>query len=1230
MKGIQSAFKLFVLLALATGLLAGAGPTSAARPAAPQAGKTIRISQVYGGGGGSTGYYKYDYVEIFNSGTTAVDIGNWSLQYGSAYNNFSGLYAIPTGTLIQPGKYLLFQMGSVGSAGIDFPVTPDFTTSINMSGSSGKVALANINTGLGCGATASLCSLPDSRIEDLASYGAASNPEGSFTINNGVALTSQQGGVRKGGGCTDNDINRDDFDVLSGSALVPRNSGSPQNPICGAPTPYMTISKTAATAVSVSEVFTYTISVENKLGMQATSVLITDTLPANVTFLAASNDGELLASNVISWTIPTMADNETAIRTFRVQTPATQVMVTNDDYAVKASNWAASFTGSPVNTLVYSIVPISTARAGADNEYFAIQGFVTVVPMTFSATEWELQDASGGISAYYSPAPTLALGDEVILVAKRGSFGGQEQMVTPVLYYEKVGSGPEVAPRTDFSTGDVAAGSSEGWLVQVEGTVSGLTTCTGTYNFYVDDGSGEAHIYVDSDTGVNVCNKGVQNGDLLRVVGFSTEYNTDYEIKPRRPADVTAFKPRLDKTAPVMVDPGEKFTYTLTVYNGLGYALSNVVLTDTIPANSQLANIQDSGVQVGNMVQWTFASLADQASVTVHFEVTATMTTNTFIFNDDYAVKADNFAEIVFGDSVATLVSDQVRIHHVQGDGAESPFDGEVITDLFGVVTSVQPKGFFMQDSLPDANDATSEGIYVFTNSAPTAEVGEAVTVTGTVDEYFMLTQITSVTSVVTDTTTEVITPYVLDLPVAVNLEPQECMLVTIPETMTVSQNYFQGRYGQVTLSADGRLYNPLNGSHAVTLEENLRRMLVLDDNSTGQNMSVVPYIGDDNTLRAGDEVANLTGVIDYGLINSSGGYHYRLQPTQSVTFVRKNERTTAPEVLPGSLKVASFNLYNFFNGNGDTTGFPALRGPSTYDEFVRQRNKLVPALVALNGDIVGLMEVENDNAFIATQLIAIQDLVDSLNAVMGAGIYDWVLEPAPGTDQIKVAMIYKPAVVTPQGAGQNFQMDYGAYTNIFNRPPLAQTFMLNSTGEVFTVVVNHFKSKGCDGATGADLDQGDGAGCFAARRLAQAQALLLVITQLQTSSGDQDLLVIGDLNAYAEEASIQALVAGGLVNLVEEEIAADDRYSYVFDGQAGYLDHMLATELLAIKMLGVDIWHINTDEPEAINYDQDYNPPGYYTADPYRSSDHDPVIGVFGLFAYYLIRLLKIFSITD
>ena len=276
------------------------------------AGNVVRISQFYGGGGGSTGYYIYDYVELFNSESSAVDLTGWSLQYGSATGNFASfsgnLYAFPDGTMIQPNAYLMIQLGTAGTVGNPFPVTPDLvTTGLSASGSSGKFALAKINTALGCGATATPCPLPNPNIEDLVAYGTANNAEGGVSVNNGVALTTQQGGVRKGGGCQDTNINYDDFDVVTGVALIPRNSSSPSTP-CGGPALSMTKSADPDTNVPYHGVVTYTVNLANT-GLTAPSVLFTDTLPAEVDFGAWIDQppGADVTADEITWTGPITA-----------------------------------------------------------------------------------------------------------------------------------------------------------------------------------------------------------------------------------------------------------------------------------------------------------------------------------------------------------------------------------------------------------------------------------------------------------------------------------------------------------------------------------------------------------------------------------------------------------------------------------------------------------------------------------------------------------------------------------------------------------------------------------------------------------------------------------------------------------------------------------------------------------------------------------------------------------
>lgn len=186
---------------------------------------TVVISQANGGGGG-TGTYKYDYVELYNKSSSAQSIAGFSIQYGSATGQFgssaTGYYTIPAGTSIPAGKYFLIQLGSAGTSGLDLP-TPDLiTTNIAMSGTNGKVALVNASfTPNSCGATATLCTLPNANIIDLVAWGSATNAEGGAAVNGGAALTSSQGCVRKANGNQDTDNNNADFDVVT--APVPRN-----------------------------------------------------------------------------------------------------------------------------------------------------------------------------------------------------------------------------------------------------------------------------------------------------------------------------------------------------------------------------------------------------------------------------------------------------------------------------------------------------------------------------------------------------------------------------------------------------------------------------------------------------------------------------------------------------------------------------------------------------------------------------------------------------------------------------------------------------------------------------------------------------------------------------------------------------------------------------------------------------------------------------------------------
>jgi predicted extracellular nuclease len=349
------------------------------------------------------------------------------------------------------------------------------------------------------------------------------------------------------------------------------------------------------------------------------------------------------------------------------------------------------------------------------------------------------------------------------------------------------------------------------------------------------------------------------------------------------------------------------------------------------------------------------------------------------------------------------------------------------------------------------------------------------------------------------------------------------------------------------------------------------------------------------------------------GVINYAFGL-YRVQPTQGADYTSVNPRTATPDPVSGNVSVASFNVLNYFttldDGVNDICG-PAgdqeCRGADDAGELARQRAKIIAALAEIDADVVGLMEIENHIGDVPTA-----DLVSGLNDIMGAGTYDYIATGAMGSDAIRQAFIYKPANVTPFGSYAVLDtpafLDPNNTGSDKNRPALAQTFSVNSTGGVFTAVVNHLKSKGS--GCGAGDDDPEAGSCNLTRTLA-AQELLNWLDTDPTGSDDEDFMIIGDLNSYDKEDPIDVLVAGGYTDLAYE-YQGEYAYSYVFSGQWGYLDYALANAELLGEVTGATEWHINADEADLIDYDTTFKSPNQiaaYAPDAYRASDHDPVI---------------------
>lgn len=599
----------------------------------------------------------------------------------------------------------------------------------------------------------------------------------------------------------------------------------------------------------------------------------------------------------------------------------------------------------------------------------------------------------------------------------------------------------------------------------------------------------------------------------------------------------------------------------------------------------------------------------------------------------------------VAADPVDCVAAD-TAIGAVQGSGETSPAAGTTVSVQGTVVgdyegASPRLRGFYLQDA-GDGDAATSDGVFVFNNlggaSPDSVGVGQVVQVTGTVSEYQGQTQVTA-TAIEPCSTPGAVGPVDVRLPVAdaAALERYEGMLVRFRQTLSVTETFQLGRFGQVVVSSGGRLAQPTSlyppgDPRAVALAQaNARNRLIIDDDLNNQNPDPIVLarggqpLSAANTLRGGDTVTNPVGVLTYTWGgNAASANAYRLRPVGALggraSFVAANPRPTRLPAVGGSVQVASANVLNFFNtfGTGACTlgvggGATDCRGASNAAEYDRQLAKEVAAITSLKADVVGLMELENDGYGADSALAA---LVTALNAAEGAGTWAFVdvdagvgTVNAAGTDAIRTALIYRPAAVTPV-TGRTFA---DVAPSVFERHPIAQTFRARSGG-AFTVTVNHFKSKGsCPAAGDPNADAGDGAGCWNARRTAQATELARWLRDVVVpAAGDRDVLVVGDLNSYARETPISTLEGAGYVNLVRA-FGGPGAYSYGFDGQWGYLDHSLASASLRGQVTGAGDVHINADEPSVLDYNTEFKTPAQvaslYAPDRFRASDHDPVL---------------------
>ncbi|MBT0956097.1 ExeM/NucH family extracellular endonuclease [Alphaproteobacteria bacterium KMM 3653] len=652
-------------------------------------------------------------------------------------------------------------------------------------------------------------------------------------------------------------------------------------------------------------------------------------------------------------------------------------------------------------------------------------------------------------------------------------------------------------------------------------------------------------------------------------------------------------------------------------------------------------------------------------------------------------------SSIVLDDDDITLISE------IQGSGGSSDLIDQIVTVEAVVTHVVSNGFYIQEeDADSDGNDLTSEGIFVFTGGETPPEAGDRVVVRGAVEEYFEETQLDAFGVEVTSSDNDLPTAasVLLGPDIEQNFEAIEGMLFTLEsgvagENITVTQNFNLDRFGEITVSA-GTLTQATQLFDAQTQAAevadwaagNANNSLLISDGSSVQNPDALTYVPNDTagdngngyldsgdtftedgpTIRLGAEIDGpTTGVMAYAF----GEYQMVVTDVLNIDqSTNTGAREDAPADVGGTLQIASINVLNYFTtlvGEG-TSGPNGLspRGAASAEDLVRQTDKLVATFMGTEAEVFALQEIENNGFADGSAIDTLTDALNAQAAIDGSSAVYAYADPTGGdpdgyigTDAITTGIIYDSTKVqlvhteylvfeetsadATYALAEVLNAVVPAYAqlddNQRNRPAVAATFVDLETGEEFTVVSNHFKSKGDSGLstlveaaqdyldaggteiTQADIDaliadpnydQGDGQGSWNAVRADAAAEVKDWMDTAYNGTGTDSYVIMGDMNAYAMEDPVQTLADDPeMTDLIDAYIGQDVAYSYVFDGQQGTLDQALASDDFADMVTGVAEWHINADEPDLLSYNSQFNNPAFYEPSPFASSDHDPLI---------------------
>ena len=377
---------------------------------------------------------------------------------------------------------------------------------------------------------------------------------------------------------------------------------------------------------------------------------------------------------------------------------------------------------------------------------------------------------------------------------------------------------------------------------------------------------------------------------------------------------------------------------------------------------------------------------------------------------------------------------------------------------------------------------------------------------------------------------------------------------------------------GQLTI-APRRIFNPTN--QALPLSTEYHSLLNLNDQGTLTLTNVSGYHRIDERLHNLKVKINSTTSLNLVSCDFRGNTRAKMEQGYNLQAINARGEHT--------LLVCYMNLEYYLVDNFGT-GY----GPDTNSDHQKQRVKTSQALAKINADLYAFVEVQTGQG-------ALAELAADLTKNTGRNFAYINDGSATEGSYTKSGYVYCTDKMTPYG-----NMIHND-TYVANRKKV-QGFTEKATGEKFILSVNHFKAKSGSGS-GANADQGDGQGKFNAARVKEAQSIISNYPTYTSTFGDEDFLIVGDLNAYGKEDPITTLTDWGMIDL-HRSFHADSSYSYVYQGTLGYLDHALCNSTMYPQVTGMTPYHINAPEKDSYTYSGSSN-----DGTMFRCSDHDPIL---------------------